>query len=82
MHYPISQQQHVGELGAQQTAHTAHDGVEHGLRIRHRGADRGQDLSRRCLLLKRLGQLARTRLHLFEKARVLDGDDGLVGECF
>ena len=26
------------------------------------------------------GQLARARLHLLEQPRVLDGDDGLVGE--
>jgi hypothetical protein len=29
---------------------------------------------------ERLLQLARARLHLLEKSRVLDSDDGLVGE--
>ncbi len=32
------------------------------------------------LLLQRLLQLPRPRLHLLEQSRVLDGDDGLVGE--
>ena len=34
----------------------------------------------RRLLLQRLGQLARARLHLLEQAHVLDGDHRLVGE--
>ena len=39
-----------------------------------------QDFGRRRLLLQRLGQLARARLLGLEQPRVLDGDDGLVGE--
>ena len=34
----------------------------------------------RLLLLQRLGEVARARLHLVEQARVLDGDDRLVRE--
>ena len=35
---------------------------------------------RRGLVLERLRQLLRARLHLLEEADVVDGDDGLVGE--
>ena len=48
--------------------------------IERRAADDLQDLGRRGLLLQRLGKIARARLHLVEQPRVLDGDDGLVGE--
>ena len=39
-----------------------------------------EHLAGRGLVLERLGQLARARLHLLEQPRVLDGDHGLVGE--
>ena len=37
-------------------------------------------LGGRRLLLQRLVEVARARLHLVEQPRVLDRDDGLVGE--
>ena len=39
-----------------------------------------QHLRGRGLLLQRLGELARARLHLVEQAHVLDRDHRLVGE--
>ena len=39
-----------------------------------------EHLRGRGLLLQRLGELARARLHLVEQPRVLDRDHGLVGE--
>ena len=41
-----------------------------------------EHLGGRGLLFQRLGQFAGARLHLLEQPRVLDGDDGLVGEGF
>ena len=32
------------------------------------------------MLFERFGEVARPRLHLLEQTRVLDGDNGLVGE--
>ena len=39
-----------------------------------------EDVSGRGLLLQRLFEVARPRLHLVEQARVLDRDRGLIGE--
>src|SRR5437867_9303453 len=47
--------------------------VEHGLQIERRAADHLEHVGGGGLLLQRLAQLV-------EQARVLDGDDGLVGE--
>ena len=38
------------------------------------------DLSERLQFVDRLRQLAGACLHLFEQPRILDGNDGLVGE--
>ena len=56
------------------------DGIEDRLQIERRAADDVQHIARRGLILERLRQLARARLHLLEQPRVLDGDHGLVGE--
>ena len=48
------------------------NGLQHDLQIECR-ADRAADLAQ-C------GEVAVARLHLLEQPRVLDGDDGLVGE--
>jgi hypothetical protein len=47
--------------------------MEQRLQLARRAGNDTQHLRRRCLLLQRLAQLS-------EKARVLDGDDGLRGE--
>ena len=56
------------------------DRVEDRLDVRRRARDHPQDLAGGRLLLERLGQIPVLRLELLEKADVLDGDDGLVGE--
>ena len=48
--------------------------------IERRAADDLQHVGGRGLLLQRLRQIARPRLHLVEQAHVLDGDHGLIGE--
>src|SRR6266436_1176895 len=63
-----------------QDAGVADDRVEHGLDIGRRARDHAKDLARRRLLLQRLREVAVARLQLREQPRVLDGDDGLVGE--
>ena len=54
--------------------------VEHRLQVERRAADDLQHVGGRGLLLQRLGEIARPRLHLVEQAHVLDRDDRLVGE--
>ena len=48
--------------------------------IRGRARDHAKNLAGRSLLLQRLAQLARARLHLVEQPHVLDRDHRLVGE--
>src|SRR6185295_5066996 len=55
-------------------------GLEHRLQLAGRARDDAEDLRGRRLSFQSLRQLARARLHLLEQPRVLDGDDGLVGE--
>ncbi len=50
------------------------------LQIERRAADDLQHVGGGGLLLQRLGEIARARLHLVEQPHVLDRDDGLVGE--
>ena len=51
-----------------------------GSQLARRAADDLQHLRGRGLLLQRLGQFARARLHLIEQPHVLDRDHRLVGE--
>src|SRR5262245_25642553 len=55
-------------------------GLEHRLEIAWRSADDLQHLRSRRLLLQRLAQILRALPQLTKQARVLDGDNGLVGE--
>ena len=72
--------EHDAELGLANARGVGQHGLEHRLQLARRAADDLEHLGGRRLLLQRLGQLARARLHLLEQPRVLDGDDGLVGE--
>src|SRR5499425_2930507 len=54
--------------------------VEHGLEVRRRGTNDSQDLGGGGLLLQRLREIPVALFQLLEKAHVLDGDHGLVGE--
>src|SRR5262245_65020432 len=57
------------------------NGIEHRLQVMWGPRDNRDHLRGSRLVVKRLLQIAFTALHCFEKPRVLDGDDGLVGEC-
>ena len=67
-------------FGLAETRRRLDDGVEHRLQLAGRAADDVEHVAGRGLVLERLRQLARARLHLLEQPRVLDGDHGLVGE--
>ena len=69
---PLPEVQHA-KLGLADAGRLLQHGLKHGLKLAWRAADDTQDLGGRCLLLQRLAQLV-------EQARVLDGDDGLIGE--
>src|SRR5262249_28952814 len=71
---------HERELATAQPHRSLGNRVEHRLDVGRRAGDHVQDLGAGRLLLERLGELARARLHLVEQPHVLDGDDGLVGE--
>ena len=54
--------------------------VEHGVEVEGRAADDLQHIRRGGLLRQQFLEVARLSLHLFKQSRVLDSDDGLVGE--
>src|SRR5215831_13802945 len=72
--------EHVAELSLAEFRRAPGDRVEHGLDVGRRTRDYAQYLGGCCLIFKGFLQLALTRLLGFEQPRVLDGDDGLVGE--
>ena len=53
---------------------------EHRLQIERGATDDPEDISSGGLLLQRFGELPRALLFRLEQPRVLDCDDGLVGE--
>jgi hypothetical protein len=55
---------------------------EHRLNLRRRSADHVEHVARRGLIFERFLQLRSPRLHLLEKADIVDGDHRLVGEGF
>ena len=75
-----SQQIQGAELGLADARRVRQHGLEHRLQLAGRARDDLQHLGGRGLLLQRLGQLARARLHLVEQPHVLDRDHRLVGE--
>ncbi len=56
-------------------------GLKHRLKLAWRPADHPENLGRRGLLLQGLGKIIGALAQLVEQARVLDGDDGLIGEA-
>src|SRR5262245_41358397 len=56
------------------------DGIEHRLHVRRRSADDAEHLGGCRLMLQGFAQFCVALLDLFEKADVLDGDDGLRGK--
>src|SRR5262245_2660670 len=65
--------QHYCQLTSERTQGRADDGIKYWLDACGRAADDPQDISSG-------GLAAHSRLGLIEQPRVLDGDDGLVGE--
>src|SRR5262245_8704844 len=56
--------------------------IKYPLQIEGRPADDLKHVGSRRLLLEALGEFLRAQLHLLEQTRVLDSDNGLVGEGF
>jgi hypothetical protein len=65
--------------GARQGSRARDDRLQHRFEIEGR-AQRPADVTERGQLVHRARELARSRLQLGQQPRVLDGDDGLVGE--
>src|SRR5215470_1517033 len=70
----------VAKLSSTQSRRTLRNHIEHRPGICWRSADRLEHVACGRLVLQGLCRIACSRLHLFEQPRVLDGDDGLVGE--
>src|SRR5262249_30111564 len=66
--------------GAAEAHRVLDQGFQHGLQVEGRAADHLEDFAGGSLLLQGLGEVAVSRLELAQQARVLDGDDRLVGE--
>ena len=73
-------EEHDGIEGIAKLAGSLNNGLEHRPHIGRRGCDHAEDVGAPGLISQRLGQVAGLGLHLFEQSRVLDRDDGLVGE--
>src|SRR6516165_4920947 len=63
-----------------QTGGIRDDRVQNRLKIARRFADDAQHLCGSGLLLQRLGELARARLHLLKQPHIFNGDESLVGK--
>ena len=70
----------ISKLGVADADGVLQHGFEHRLKIAGRAADNLEHLRRGRLLVQRFGQLPRALLLRLEQSRVLNGDDGLVGE--
>ena len=68
------------ELSFAKFCGTLRNGVEHRSDIGGRAADDAEQVAGRSLVVERLLQFALARLLRLKETRVLDGDDGLVGE--
>src|SRR5262245_28511159 len=72
--------EHVAELSRAQSCRALRDHLEHGLDVGRRATDDVEHFACRGLVFERFLQLSLARLLCLEQPRVLDGDDGLVGE--
>src|SRR5215470_2361745 len=68
--------------GIEEPCGALHNRIEYRLDLGLRAADYVEDAAGCSLILKRLLKLALACLLGLEQPRVLDGDDGLVGERF
>ena len=80
MEAAVAIQEEMPELRPTEPPGIVQDFIEHWLQLAGRTRDDLQHLAGGSLVVERLLQLARARLHVLEQARVLDGDHGLVGE--
>jgi len=67
-------------VGVAQARGRLNQRVENGLKVEGRTANDLENVGRRGLLLERLRQLFRARLHLLEQPHVFDRDHRLIGE--
>src|SRR5215831_7454401 len=67
-------------IGLTEPTGSLNDCIENRLQLSRRTADNIEYFAGRRLVFKRLLQLPLARLLGFEQPRVLDGDDGLIGE--
>jgi hypothetical protein len=65
---------------AAQARRRINDALKYRLQMELRAANNTQNVARSGLVLERLAKLSSPSLHLLEQPRVLDGNDGLVGE--
>jgi hypothetical protein len=70
----------ISKLGVADANGLLQHGLEHGLQIARRTADDLEHLRRGRLLLQRFRELDGALTQLVEQPRILDGDDGLIGE--
>src|SRR5262249_5977611 len=68
------------EVALAQARCIGEDSVEHGSKVRRRTGDHAQHLGHPHLLIERRGEVLSALAQLVEQARVLDRDDGLLGE--
>jgi hypothetical protein len=70
----------IAKLGAAKAHGFLKQGRKHRLEIAGRAGDDLQHFRCRGLLLQRFGEIVSALTQLGEQSRILDGDDGLVGE--
>ena len=68
------------DIGLAQAGCGLRKGVEHLLQVEGRAADHLEHVGGRGLLLQGFGEILGALLQFVEQPRILDGDDGLVGE--
>src|SRR5262249_40375628 len=78
--YVVIEPEQYSERGLADARRFLQDGLEHRLQLPRRAGDDAQHLRGGSLLLQRLGQIVGALPQLIEQPRVLDRDDGLVGE--
>src|SRR5262249_3947538 len=81
MDHIVIQPVHGPEDTAAESCGALGDSIKDGLQICRRGTDGPEDLTGRCLLAQRLAEIRIAFLQFSEQSHILDGDDGLIGEC-
>src|SRR5262249_35191075 len=79
-HHAVFDDNNVNKLRLADAGGMFGNRLENRCYVARRARDHGQDIADRGLLLQRLRELARARLHLVEQPHVLDRNHRLVGE--